>query len=318
MAIGGSEIGPLADSPTTLTNSSARCVATPGKTPSGSSPKVPGRPPAGAEPWSCRATPVLAALAATPSRARKALRQRTIPRGTGPCLPLASVGICGATPRRPSCYGRRRSSTLVVRQRLAALGRLRQRCPTWLPTARTAARASSCPTSFRTLWQTPGGWTTTPYAASSLGTGAASGIARIPAAFLHLEERAFAAQPLGSGPHAGLSKLAHRLPRILGGRQRHPWAVDRVQDFRSGCFVREEQLPFLPRWPEDWVPRHHCWLGGSVRRTERQPRGPGRPCQRPRPGEGPGAAALRTEGGLAGAVGGSGGHGVEPPRSGGH
>ena len=44
--------------------------------------------------------------------------------------------------------------------------------------------------------------------------------------------------------------------------------VDRMQDFPSGCFGRGEQPPFLPRWPDDWVPRRHLLVGGG------QPAGP--------------------------------------------
>ena len=291
----------------------------PNKTPSGSSPRIPGRPPAGAEPWSCRTTPVLAAPARTPSRARKALRQCTIPRGTGPCLPLASVGTCGATPRSPSCYGRRRSSTLVVRPRLAAPGRLRHRCSTWWPTTRTA-RAPSCPTSLRTLWRKPGGWATTPCAASSWGTGAASGVTRTP-------RRSSISGGTGRRLAAPWEWPSCRSGRTCPSPTPDSWRtaasslgctspLTGCKTSPAGASAGKSSPPSCHDGPRTGSLGVTCWWEEVSPQSRTATPRTRAPRQEPRPGERPGAAALRTEGKPAGAVGGSGGHGVEPPRSG--
>ena len=92
MGIGDAGMRPSADSPTPPSGRPTRSAAIPRKTPSGSSPLIPGRPLAGAEPRSCCTTPVLAVFARPPSRARRVPRQCTIPRETGPRLPPALEG----------------------------------------------------------------------------------------------------------------------------------------------------------------------------------------------------------------------------------
>ena len=44
--------------------------------------------------------------------------------------------------------------------------------------------------------------------------------------------------------------------------------VDRMPDFPTGVFEREEMPPFLSRWPDDWAPRNHWRMGAA------QPTGP--------------------------------------------
>ena len=176
---------------------------------------------------------------------------------------------------------------MVDRLRSAAPGQPARRCPTRSPITLMMARVSKCLTPLRRPWRRLGAWTTTPRTASSRGIGAGGGTTSTPRRF-------------STSGRTGRRRIARwawpscRSGQTNASRTAASWRTEAPSPGCTspsiGCGFPQWQLrqggaaPFLPYWPEDWVPRPRRYLlvGGG------QPAGPnGDPDDQDAPAQGP-------------------------------